>query len=158
MTMKLQLQSKIFFLALVGALFVFTGCGTSQSGRVYTQGQAQKSLSVYYGTIIELREVTIQGSSSGAGTVIGGIAGGVVGSTIGSGRGRTLATLGGALAGAAAGSAVEKKSGTKAALEFTIELDSGRLMAVVQEQDGHYRVGDRVRLLQGGDGTWRVRQ
>ena len=154
----MKLQKKIMFLAILGALFIFTGCGTSQSGRTYTQGQAQKSLSVYYGTIIELREVTIQGSSSGAGAVVGGVAGGVLGSTIGSGRGRTLATVGGALAGLAAGSAVEKKSGTKAATEFTIELDNGRLMAVVQEQDGYYRVGDRVRLLQGGDGTWRVRQ
>ncbi len=154
----MNLEKKIIFLAVFCALFIFPGCGTSQTGKVYTQGQAQKSLDVYYGTIIELREVTIQGSSSGAGAVVGGVAGGVVGSTIGSGRGRTLATVGGALAGVAAGSAVEKKSGTKAAMEFTIELDNGRMMAVVQEADGHYRVGDRVRLLQGGDGTWRVRQ
>lgn len=53
---------------------------------------------------------------------------------------------------------LEKQSGTKPALEFTIELDNGRLIAIVQEADGHYRVGDRVRLLQGNDGTWRVRQ
>ncbi len=154
----MKLQKKIIFLAVFGTLFIITGCGTSQSGRVYTQGQAQRSLSVYYGTIIELREVTIQGSSTGAGTVIGGIAGGVAGSTIGHGRGSTLAAVAGALVGAAAGSAIEKESGTKPALEFTIELDNGRLMAVVQEADGHYRVGDRVRLLQSGDGTWRVRQ
>ena len=156
--MKLKSTSKILFLALVGALFTLYGCGTSQSGRVYSQGQTQRSLSVYYGTIIELRDVTIEGSSSGAGTVIGGIAGGVAGSTIGHGSGSTLAAVAGALVGAVAGAAIEKQSGTKPALEFTIELDSGRLMAVVQEQDGHYRVGDRVRLLQGGDGTWRVRQ
>ncbi|MCK5679703.1 glycine zipper 2TM domain-containing protein, partial [bacterium] len=91
-------------------------------------------------------------------TVIGGVAGGVIGSTIGSGRGRTLASVGGALVGALAGSAVEKESRTKAAVEFTIELDSGRLMAVVQEDSSYYRIGDRVRLLQSGDGTWRVRQ
>lgn len=156
--MKLQLQNKILFLSLVGALLALNGCGTRQSGRVYTQGQAQRSLSVYYGTIIELHEVTIEGSNSGVGTAIGGIAGGVAGSTIGHGRGSTLAAVAGALAGAVAGSAIEKQSGTKPALEFTIELDNGRLMAVVQEVDGHYRVGDRVRLLQGGDGVWRVRQ
>ncbi|MCK5914661.1 MAG: hypothetical protein KAG92_00860, partial [Deltaproteobacteria bacterium] len=82
----------------------------------------------------------------------------VVGSTIGSGRGRTLATVGGALAGLAAGSAVEKGAGTKKAVEFTVELDDGRVMAVVQEDGAYYRIGDRVRLLQGGDGAWRVRQ
>ncbi len=156
--MKRQLTSKILLLALVSTFFTLYGCGTSQSGRVYSQGQAQRSLSVYYGTIIELREVTIEGSSSGAGTVVGGIAGGVAGSTIGSGRGSTLAAVAGALVGAAAGSAIEKGSTTKAGMEFTIELDNGRLMAVVQEQEGYYRVGDRVRLLQSGDGTWRVRQ
>lgn len=145
-------------LALLGTVLALYGCGISQSGQVYTQGQAQRSLSVYYGTIIELRDVTIEGSSSGAGTVIGGVAGGVAGSTIGHGSGSTLAAVAGALAGAAAGSAIEKKSGTKPATEFTIELDNGRLMAVVQEKEGYYRVGDRVRLLQSGDGTWRVRQ
>jgi len=39
-----------------------------------------------------------------------------------------LASIG-ALVGAAAGSVIEKQSGTKPALEFTKELDSGRLMA-----------------------------
>ncbi len=147
---------------LTAAIFlllpIFTGCGTSQSGQIYTSGQAQKSLSVYYGTIIELRQVTIQDKTSGTGAVIGGVAGGVLGSTIGSGRGRTLAAVGGALAGMAAGNAVERQAGTKPAIEFTIELDNGRMMAVVQEDSAYYRVGDRVRLLQSGDGTWRVRQ
>ena len=156
--MKLKLHSKLLFLTMLGTLLLANGCTTSQSGQVYSQGQAQRSLSVYYGTIIELSEVTIEGSNSGAGTVIGGVAGGVAGSTIGSGRGSALAAVAGALVGAAAGTVIEKQSGTKPALEFTIELDNGRLMAVVQEVDGHYRVGDRVRLLQSGDGTWRVRQ
>ena len=137
---------------------IFTGCTTSQSGQVYSSGQAQKSLSVYYGTIIELRQVTIQDKTSGGGAVLGGVAGGVIGSTIGSGRGRTLAAVGGALAGMVAGNAIENQAGTKPAIEFTIELDNGRMMAVVQEDRAYYRVGDRVRLLQGGDGTWRVRQ
>ncbi len=137
---------------------IFTGCTTSQSGQVYSSGQAQRSLSVYYGTIIELRHVTIQDKTSGGGAVLGGVAGGVIGSTIGSGRGRTLAAVGGALAGMVAGNAIENQVGTKPAIEFTIELDSGQMMAVVQEDGAYYRVGDRVRLLQGGDGTWRVRQ
>ncbi len=156
--MKLELHTKLLLLFILGTLLLTNGCTSSQSGRVYSQGQAQRSLSVYYGTIIELSEVTIEGSNSGAGTVIGGVAGGVAGSTIGSGRGSTLAAVAGALVGAAAGSVIEKQSGTKPALEFTIELDNGRLMAVVQEVDDHYRVGDRVRLLQSNDGTWRVRQ
>ena len=137
---------------------IFAGCGTSQSSRVYSSSQAQRSLSVYYGTIIELRQVTIQNQTSGGGAILGGVAGGVLGSTIGSGSGRTLATVGGALAGMAAGNAIEQQTGTKPAIEFTIELDNGRTMAVVQEDGAYYRVGDRVRLLQSDDGIWRVRQ
>jgi len=126
--------------ALIVIAPLFSGCTSSQSGQVYTSGQAQKSLSVYYGTIIELRQVTIQDKTSGTGAVLGGVAGGVIGSTIGSGRGRTLATVGGALAGLAAGNAIEKQAGTKPAIEFTIELDNGRLMAVVQEDGAYWRV------------------
>ncbi len=144
--------------AIFAAALMLTGCVQSHSGQVYSQDQAQRSMHVYYGTIIELREVTIEGSNSGAGAVLGGVAGGVIGSTIGSGSGRTLATVGGALAGLAAGSAIEHETGTKKAIEFTVELDDGRVMAVVQEDKAYYRIGDRVRMLQGGDGSWRVRQ
>jgi outer membrane lipoprotein SlyB len=149
-----------FMLAAAIFLFLplFASCTTSQSGQIYSSDQAQRSLNVYYGTIIELRQVTIQDRTSGGGAVVGGVAGGVLGSTIGSGRGRTLATVGGALAGLAAGNAIEKQVGTKPAVEFTIELDNGQTMAVVQEDGAYFRVGDRVKLLQGEDGTWRVSQ
>ncbi len=136
---------------------MFAGCGTPQSGQVYSSSQAQRSLTVYYGTILEMRPVTIQDKPSGVGAIIGGVAGGVVGSTIGSGSGQTLATVGGALAGLAAGNAIERKAGTKPAIEFTVELDGGRTIAVVQEDGAELRVGDRVRALQSGDGTWRIR-
>ncbi|HDS16803.1 MAG TPA: glycine zipper 2TM domain-containing protein [Proteobacteria bacterium] len=151
-------RSFFISLAFLSLIFLFSGCAGNQSGRIYRHHEAQRSLSVYYGTILELREVTIEGENSGAGGVLGGITGGIAGSTIGSGRGRVLATLGGALAGAAAGTLLEQESTTKAALEFTIELDNGRLLAIVQENDGHYRVGDRIRLLESENGTWRVRQ
>ncbi|MBN2706518.1 MAG: glycine zipper 2TM domain-containing protein [Deltaproteobacteria bacterium] len=151
-------RSFFISLAFLSLMFLVFGCAGNQSGRVYREHEAQRLLSVYYGTIIELREVTIEGENSGAGGVLGGITGGIAGSTVGSGRGRVLATLGGALAGAAAGTLLEQESSTKTALEFTIELDNGRLLAVVQENDGHYRVGDRVRLLESENGAWRVRQ
>lgn len=157
--MKKSYRSALILTTIVILLAIMTaGCSTTQSGKVYSSSQAQRPLEVYYGTIIELRQVTIQHKNSGAGSVIGGVAGGILGSTIGSGRGRTLASVGGALAGMAAGTAAEKQIGTRPAIEFTIELDNGRLMAVVQEEDAFYRVGDRVRLLKADDGTWRVRQ
>jgi outer membrane lipoprotein SlyB len=40
-------------------------------------------------------------------------------------------------------------------LEITVKLDSGTMLAVVQEADVQFAPGDRVRLLESG-GTTRV--
>ena len=154
------MKSRLKIMSIVLSLsWVMVGCSTSNQGsRTYTPGQAQRALTVYYGTVLKVSEVQIQDKQTGVGAVAGAVVGGVVGSTIGSGRGRTLATTSGTLAGAAAGSAAEKARATKPALELEIELDDGRLMVVVQEKDDEFFVGDRIRLLQSSDGTMRVRQ
>jgi len=157
-----KLPSRSITRLLLGCLLlVLGGCMTPQTGEVYTRGQAQQSLNIYYGKIVNIRSATIKARNSGLGTILGGVAGGVAGSTIGHGAGSTLAAVGGALAGAAAGTAIEDQAGTKAAWEFTIQLDDGRVLAVVQEQDPEssaMRIGDRVELLEGPDGTLRVRR
>jgi len=144
---------------LVLAIMALVGCQTtSQGSRTVTRDQAQRPLSIYNGTILRVSEVQIQGRESGLGAVAGAVAGGVAGSTLGSGRGSTLAATGGALAGAAAGSAIEQRRATRPGLEIEVELDDGRIMAIVQERDDVFIVGDRVRLLAAPDGTFRVRQ
>lgn len=143
----------------LGSLLLVSGCATSgQGSKTYSKAQAQQPLQVFHGTILKVDAVQIQGDESGGGAVIGAIAGGVIGSTIGGGDGTTLAEVGGALAGGAIGSAAETKRRTKAAWEIEVELDDGRLISIVQEQDDHYAVGDRIRVLQAPDGTMRVRQ
>jgi outer membrane lipoprotein SlyB len=144
---------------LVLAIMALVGCQTtSQGGRTVTRDQAQRPLTVYSGTVLRVADVQIQGRETGAGAVGGAVVGGIVGSTIGSGRGRTLATTGGALAGAAGGSAIEQRRATRPGLEIEVELDDGRIMAIVQEKDDEFFVGDRVRLISAPDGTFRVRQ
>ena len=130
----------------------------SRSGNVYTRDQARTSQSVFYGTVLRVEEVTIEGTQSGAGTVAGGVMGGALGSAVGSGSGRTIATAGGAILGGIAGSAVEKNVTTAAGVELEVELDNGELLVVVQEKDSLYQVGDRVRVLKDARGTTRVRQ
>jgi outer membrane lipoprotein SlyB len=56
------------------------------------------------------------------------------------------------------GSAAEKSSNQIPGLEIEVEMDDGRIMAVVQPKDDEFSVGDRVRLLKGQDGSYRVRQ
>jgi len=107
---------------------------------------------------LRVEEVTIEGTQSGAGTLAGGALGGVAGSGVGSGTGKGLAVVGGALLGAVAGSSVEKSATTQVGLEIEVELDNGEIIAVVQEKDDEYRVGDRVRILKDNRGTTRVRQ
>ncbi len=133
------------------------GCQTSQGGKTYSPHQAQRAMTVYYGTVLHVADVQIESQQTGAGAVIGGVVGGIAGSTVGGGRGQKLATTGGALAGAAAGSAVESARATKPGLEIEVELDDGRIMVIVQEKDDEFAVGDRVRLIQSG-ATYRVRQ
>ena len=143
---------------VIYALMV-SGCiPSSTSGSVYTRDQARTSHSVYYGTILRVAEVTIEGTQSGLGTVAGGVMGGVLGSAVGAGSGRGIATAGGAILGGLAGSAVEKGATTAVGLELEVELDSGELILIVQEKDGLYNVGDRVRVVKDARGTSRVRQ
>jgi outer membrane lipoprotein SlyB len=80
----------------------------------------------------------------------------VLGNEVGAGTGRTLATIGGAIAGAAAGSAIEEGATRQRGLEITVQLDSGRTVAVTQAADQSFVPGDRVRVLMDRYGTARV--
>lgn len=154
---RLNLPCRIA-LAVVAGLFLNACMPESRFGDVYTRDQARVSHSVYYGTILRVADVTIEGTSSGAGTIAGGAMGGALGSAVGGGAGRTIATVGGAIVGGIAGSAIEKSATTTAGVELEVELDNGELLAIVQEKDAVYNVGDRVRVLKDARGTTRVRQ
>jgi len=135
---------------------LLTGCASSNSGEVYSREQARRTQTVQLGTVQSVKNVRIEGTRSAVGPVAGGIGGGVVGSTIGAGKGSVLAALGGAALGAVGGAVAEEKLTKKAGLEITVKLDSGSTIAVVQEADVMYSVGERVRVLTGPDGTTRV--
>ena len=141
------------FFAIAGLL---AGCASSKSGEVYTRDQARQAMTVRLGTVEFVKAVRVEGSKSGVGTVAGGIIGGVAGSTIGGGKGSTLAALGGAIGGAIAGNVAEEKITDFDGLEITVKLDNGEVLAVVQENDVMFVVGDRVRVLNTRDGTTRV--
>ncbi|OQY19594.1 MAG: hypothetical protein B6I36_03705 [Desulfobacteraceae bacterium 4572_35.1] len=144
-------------LLLLSSIVLLAGCA-SHSGDVYRHSQVQRQLSVYFGTVLAVDNVTLEGSKTGLGTVAGGVIGGIAGNTIGGGHGRALATAVGAIGGALVGTGVEKGVTTKNGLELTVELDSGEVIAVVQAADDYYAVGDRVRIIRGPGGVTRVRQ
>jgi outer membrane lipoprotein SlyB len=146
-------------LAIAGALVatsVITGCASTSSGSVYSGGQAGREQTVRMGVVESVRQVTIEGSKSGVGTIAGGAIGGVAGSNIGGGnRGSAVGTILGAVAGGVAGNAIEQGTTKKQGLEITVKLDNGELRAITQEADEAFHPGERVRLL-SGSGVTRV--
>ena len=161
--------------AAIGALFL-TGCATNgQYGTnypqqpTYSQGTySQPSQPVYnsgynqsqqvrYGTVYNVRQVSIaSNSTSGAGVGIGAIAGGVIGNQIGNGSGRTAATVLGAIGGGIVGNEIEKRNSSQSlGLEVQVRVDqTGEMVTVVQPDQGqNFRNGSRVRLVQD-NGRW----
>jgi outer membrane lipoprotein SlyB len=143
-------------ITFLAATALLAGCASSNSGEVYSRNQARRAQTVQMGAVQAVRSVQIEGTKSGVGAVGGGVAGGVVGSTIGGGKGSILAAVGGAALGAVGGAVAEEKLTKKNGLEITVKLDSGSIIAVVQEADVLFAIGERVRVLTGSDGTTRV--
>lgn len=142
--------------ALAGAFVAIafsTGCASTTSGSVYSGGQARQEQTVRMGVVESVRQVTIEGSKSGVGTIAGGVVGGVAGSNVGGGKGSTIGSILGAVAGGLAGNAIEQGTTKKPGLEITVKLDSGGLRAITQDADENFRPGERVRLLSGGGVT-----
>lgn len=139
-------MKKILVLAL--SAVILAGCASSRSGEVYSRDQARREMTVRMATVESVREVQLEGTRSGVGTVAGGAVGGIAGASMGRGRGEVIGAVIGAVAGGVAGSALEQGTTRKRGVELTVRLDDGKIIAVVQEDDpALYRVGDRVRVL-----------
>ena len=134
---------------------VLPGCA-SRGGKTYSDGDVRTVQRVNQGTVIDVTEVMVEEDPSVVGPLVGGVAGGVIGSLFGAGTGRTLMTLGGAAVGALAGGAAEYGVRRYKATQITMEMDSGETMVVVQGNDDFFVRGDRVRVLQTGEGRARV--
>ena len=132
---------------LMGSLGLSACVSTHTSGSVYHPGQTQNEMSVRFGVVDSVREVTIAPGQSGVGTLTGAALGGLAGSTVGGGRGSTAAGLVGAVVGGIVGSNIEAESKMRKGLEITVRLDNGDIKAITQDADDTFRPGDRVRLL-----------
>ncbi len=140
--------SKLLFIAI---LSLFLGaCASSNSGSVYKRDEARKVHTVRTGVVESVRTVTLEGTKSPVGTVAGGAIGGIAGGSIGHGRGSALGAVVGAVAGGIAGSVAEEAITRKDALEITVKLDGGGLVAIVQEADEDFNPGEPVRIVENG--------
>lgn len=138
-------------LALVAGL---AACAGPQGGDIVTAGQAQSAQSVQFGTVTSARNVTVQGGEGGqlVGAILGGVAGAALGHEVGGGTGRDVATAVGATTGVVAGQAAGRAAGTQNSIEWTVRLDNGQYVAVVQSSPT-FSVGQRVQVISGGGST-----
>jgi outer membrane lipoprotein SlyB len=145
--------------ALAAAAMLVGGCATPGYGSAdYWPGQARNEQSVRFGVVEAVRGVRLQAGGTGTGAIVGATLGGIAGSTVGGGSAANAAgAVAGALLGGLAGQSIEKSANERMAIEVTVLLDGGRYIAVTQEADVEFRVGDRVRVLSDGR-TTRVAQ
>lgn len=141
----MKLRDSIAAILLATALIGPSAIGTAQAAdRDYVERCGN------CGTVVGVEQVKHKDSHIGAGTAIGAVAGGVLGSTIGKGDGRTAATVGGAVAGGAIGHEVEKNNRpANYSWRFNVEMDNGRRVTVMQDDNPDVRSGDRVRVFNG---------
>jgi outer membrane lipoprotein SlyB len=142
-------------LAVLTAL-ALAGCAYPGRGAADYRGyQTRTELSVRFGVVESVKPVRIDAQNSGLGAASGAALGGIAGSTVGGGSGQAAGAIVGAVAGGIIGYNVEQDANQRNGIEITVLLDGGRYIAVVQEADETFRVGDRVRVL-SGQGTTRV--
>jgi len=122
-------------------------------GGDYSRSQARGEQTVRLGVVESVREVRIDARDSGVGTTAGAVLGGIAGSEVGKGRGSVAGAVAGAVVGGIIGQSIEKSNNDRKGVEVTVKLDTGRLIAITQEADELFRVGDRVRVLSGQGAT-----
>lgn len=86
---------------------------------------------------------------SGLGIAAGAVLGGVLGNQVGGGNGRTLATVAGAVAGGYGGNEVEKRTRSTTTYQVRVKMDNGKHRTFPQNGQDGWRVGDRVRVVNG---------
>jgi len=140
-------------------LVILAVAGCQRPGQsAYSAREMGRGALVNFGTVVAVREVAVIGENSGAGAGIGAVTGGIVGSRFGSGGGNVAATLGGALAGAIVGAMAEQAANDRTGIEYTVTLETGATMTILQEKNAGDRVlppGSRV-MVQVSSGYQRV--
>lgn len=145
-------MNKLVAIALIGVAAAASGCASSQKAGVYQTGQVQQKLKVVLATVIDVREVAIEATPTGAGASVGMAAGAVAGATTGHGTGNIASTVAGAAIGGVAGTVTEKLLSSTKGVEILYQPDgTTETLALVQEKDEQNVIGkgDHVRIIEG---------
>ncbi len=142
---------------LLSAPFILAGCASEKGGDVYTREQVRQVQHYKVGTVESVHKVRIEGTKSPVGSTAGTIAGGIAGSGASSGKTGQVAAVLGAVVGGVAGAAAEEAYTRENGFEYSIKLEDGNHISVVQaaSKDEDIKAGDKVRVIES-DGVTRV--
>lgn len=143
-------------MVLLASLGVAACTQPNTDSRIYSSSAAMQAQHVQMGTVTAVRSVEMRTMDGNSDRVVGAIAGGVVGALagdqFGKGNGNTIMTGLGAVAGAAAGDSIARNANRVQAQEWTVRLDNGGMIAVIQN-DTNLFIGQYVRVINDGTRT-----
>jgi len=143
--------------ALAAPLLLTTGCVTGAND--YNRASVGVPSEIVKGRLVGLEPVRINGNRSGLGAASGAALGGALGSQVGRNRGyrgryrgntNVAGAIGFAILGGLVGAAIEEGATGGNGWRYTIELEDGRTITLVQgDRDPIARVGEPVRVEYG---------
>ena len=138
------------------------------SDSLYRDSEVGESKRIVRCRVLEVREVAIRGDDApekgeAFGAIVGGLVGAILGSEVGKGVGQELAVQSavtvGAVAGGGAGRQAADKMSERPGIEYSIILDDGQELTLVQdllESDRIVQAGETCRLQIESNGMNRV--
>lgn len=119
-----------------GAALAVTGCASNQGARDYKTSEVGQITRVEEGVIVSSEPVNIEGREGVIGAVTGAVIGGIAGSQIGGDdASRTVGGVAGAVGGGVIGREIEKSATKKAGFRYTVRMNDGELITIVQGGD-----------------------
>ena len=142
---------KKFVIALALPLTLLLGaCAENIGANHYNTSSVGQVNRAAKGTIVAVRQVTVSDGDGQIGKLSGAIAGGAAGSMIGgSDAVQILGAIGGAVVGGIAGDAAQEGLSRQRGYEYTIQLDNGNIVSLVQGTDVYLQVGQKCLILYG---------
>lgn len=144
------MKRTLALLATTAALATLAGC-TTTSPDVIGRQDANRLSTVLDGTVLSVRNVTVEGSQSGVGASAGGVVGAIAGGSVGGRRDSAAGAVLGAVAGAVVGNAMERTGTREEAVEIMVQLRNGERRAIVQAKGNEQlKPGDPVVIVTTG--------
>lgn len=140
-------------ISLVTTAALLSACAALPARSQYGYQDVGHAAIVQFGTVVSERPVQITGQTTGVGAAAGVGGGALAGSYIGRGGGSLAGALAGALIAGIAGAAAEQAMADHQGIEYTITLESGVTVSIVQnltKDEDPINVGHRVTVQTSG--------